>query len=284
MAEPVVLRRFRRPYNTGDMDETIRVQGAAIALDVISADLCTRSRAEIDRWLDDHPAATDPVAGISRGPHTVRLHSLLNKVASASEVVAHPDILGWARRMLAPRSTQVLLSAAEYLERTPGEERRQEVQGLHRGTESWPRIPIGAHPVMVHAIVALAPFTVGNGAMWLAMNSQWLPDDEHPHPRTMVQAIMDSGDAVLFRSDLIHTGGVNPSPDQRRRSLSIGYQVDWLRPVENGTLNVPSALAARYPIEVQELLGYCMDTRLGRYEAGDPKAAIDHVRRHEESR
>jgi len=279
MTNEASVPRFERPYDTGHLDETVRTRGSAILVDAFPAELRARACAEIDQWLDEHGDADgDAFAGISRGPKALRLQALLSKLRCAPELITQPDVLAWARRMLAPRGTRVLLNAAEYLEREPDESAGQETQGNHRGTDLWPPVAAATHPVAVHAIVALVPFTTGNGGVWLAMDSHRLAAGERPDPRSLVRVLMEPGDAVLFRSDVIHGAGANVS-GERRRALSVGYQVDWLRPAENNTLNVSPRTAAGLPEEVQELLGYGTDTVLGRYEAGAAKAALTRPRR-----
>jgi hypothetical protein len=247
------IRRFTRPYDTQELDDTVRLRGGAILRGALSEALCARLCDEVDRWFEHRPGMREP---------TVRLPSIVGKLASAPEAILQPDLLGWAARMLAPMTGQVLLSSADYLERGPGDEAAVAVRGMHRGTRAWPHVPIGRHPVCVHAIVALVPFTPANGGMWLALDSQWLPDGEQPHPDTVVQAAMDRGDAVLLRSDLIHSAGANLTADQARRTLSVGYQVDWLRRAEDGTLELPPAAAADLPVELRQLLGSEQDAAM----------------------
>jgi hypothetical protein len=265
------LPRFARPYDTGRLDQAVRAGGAAVLVGLLAEDLRARIRAGIDHWLDEHRSGAP---GLTRAANSVCVHSVLNKVPVVVEVLIHPDLLRWARRMLAPLSRHVLLTAAEYRERLPGEPPRPSVRGLHRGTDVWPHVPIGAEPVSVYAIVALGPFTPDNGATWFALGSHRPPDGRPPDPSTLAQAIMDPGDAVVFRSDVLHGVGSNVTVDQPLRTLSVGYQVDWLRPVENGTLAVPPALASTLPDEAKALLGYGTQVTLGLYDGGDPADAI----------
>src|SRR5215470_19453346 len=268
------LPRFARPYDTDRLDEAVRAGGAAIVTGLLSDDLRIRVSAGIDRWLGEHRHGAP---GLTHAAHSVCVHSVVNKSPVAAEVIIQPDLLGWARRMLAPLSGQVLLTAAEYRERQPGEAPRPAVQGLHRGTDAWPYASIGVDPVAVYTIIALGSFTPDNGATWFAMGSHRLPLGQPPDPLSLVQAIMAPGDAVVFRSDVLHGVGPNLTADQPLRTLSVGYQVDWLRPVENGTLTVPPAMASTLPEEARALLGYGTRAALGQYEGGDPADAIAHL-------
>ena len=224
---------FRPPCDTDRLDETVRVFGAAILKGVISAELHTGCRSEIDRWFEEHPRAANRGGVVN--PHTVHLPKLVARIPSAAKVVGGPHLLGLARRMLAPLSARVRLGSVDYLERTPGERSRsvsEELDGLHRGTEAWP-LPVGRNPVAVQAIVPLSAFTVANGTMWLASGSQWLPAGDRPHPRTLLRAIAEPGDVLVFRADVLHCQGTNVTDDQRLRTISICYQVDWLCPADH---------------------------------------------------
>jgi hypothetical protein len=200
------LPRFARPYPAGKVDAAVQAGGAAILTGLVADVLHTEIRAGIERWRDQHPGAE------TGSGHGVCVPAVLTKVPLIAEVIAQPDLLGWARRTL--RCRQVLLTVAEYRERRPGEAPRDPVEGLHRGPDD----PAGAY-----AIVALGPFTADNGASWFATGSHRLPPDRPPEPASLARAIMDPGDAVVFRSDVLHGVGANVTPDQPLRTLSIGF-------------------------------------------------------------
>jgi len=229
------VRRFSRPYDAGDLDETIRACGGAIIENIVSDQLITSCRTEIDQWFHEHGGAS---TAVFRGPPGIRIAAIVNKAPSASRVIGLPDILDTAGRLLAPLSAQSLLCAAEYLESRPAPERHGEIHGLHRSTDIWPHVTIDDDPIAIHAIVPLAGFTVDNGGIWLAMDSHRLPAGEPPKPDTLAQVVANPGDVILIRSDLWHCAGVDGTRDQPRRTLSIGYQVDWLRPIENGFFEI----------------------------------------------
>jgi ectoine hydroxylase-related dioxygenase (phytanoyl-CoA dioxygenase family) len=189
-------------------------------------------------------------------------------------MIVHPDLLGCAQRILAPMTTSVLLTVAEYMERRPGQPR----QSLHRDTDAWTHLPLGENPVAVTLMCAMSDFTVHNGATWVVLDSHRNPAGTVPDWDDAVQATMSKGDALVFRSDVFHAGGANETAADLRQIFSLGYQVGWLRTVENSTLSVPPAMAATLPEGVQELLGYSAELVLGLYEGAHPKTALtDHV-------
>src|SRR5215831_1434201 len=276
------IASFARPYDVSAIDDAVRTDGAVILRGVVSPRLRKQFNSEVGRWLELHPEhkvgpQTDSIYGGFQGYQTLRIHSLVSKFPSVCDLMTHPDLLGWAERALAPICSSVLLSVAELIEIRPG----QAAQFPHRDSDLWVHLPRGEHSVAVNAIVAMSPFIAENGATRAALGSHWLPSGADPAPETVVAAVMDAGDAFLFRADLIHGGGANSTADERRRGLSLSYQVGWLRTVEAGTLNVPPAAAAALPPKVQDLLGYAWHDAadagggvLGLFEEGDPHAVL----------
>ncbi|HEV2372342.1 MAG TPA: phytanoyl-CoA dioxygenase family protein [Streptosporangiaceae bacterium] len=250
------------------------MQGAAILSQAFLPTLCDRFVAEIEAYFADNPESREKAAqsilGGFQGPHSVTLHGLVGRIPSATEMVVQPDILGCARRLLEPMTDNVLLTIAEYMERRPG----QPCQGLHRDTAAWPHVPVREDPVAVTVMGAMSDFTAANGATWIVPGSHQRADNDGPTWDEAIQAELKKGDALLFRSDLFHAGGANATENDTRRMLSLGYQVGWLRQVENTTLSVPPAVASGLPEDVQDLLGYSVEMVLGLYEGGHPRNAL----------
>ncbi|MBN9743451.1 hypothetical protein DMP23_20595 [Amycolatopsis sp. A1MSW2902] len=239
--EPEGVPRFAPPYDVEALDDAVRTRGAAVLIGAFDPALCDRFVAEVHDYLDRHPdrreQAAKSILGSFQGPRSRTLHALVGRVPVATEMVAQPDLLGCARRLLAPLTASVLLTIAEYMKRHPG----QECQSLHRDTEAWTHVPIGEHPVAVTLMCAMSDFTADNGATWVVLDSHRKPRGETPTMADAVRATMSTGDALLFRSDVFHAGGANDTVDDVRRIFSLGYQVGWLRPVENSTLRAARA-------------------------------------------
>ena len=148
----------------------------------------------------------DPVYDLFLGHKTLRLHGLVEKVPSSAELIGRTELVAWAERLIGPLASSVLLNAGELIQIQPGEP----AQYPHRDSDSWP-VPIGEDPIIVNAIVALDPCTLENGATYVAPGSwQWEPKRQ-ARADEFARAVMDPGDAVLFRGDLIHGGGENAS-------------------------------------------------------------------------
>ncbi|MCP2259054.1 Phytanoyl-CoA dioxygenase (PhyH) [Streptoalloteichus tenebrarius] len=251
--------RFAAPPDWPTVDDAVLTHGAAVVTGLVDADLRARFNAEVDAWIAAHPGADGPDSGSQLydhflGTRTVRVQGLPAKFASGGDVVAHPEIVAWANRMLAPICTSVLLSAGEMVQIGPGET----PQYLHRDTDSWgPHLPRGEQPYVVNAMIAFTPFTERNGATRVALGShRWEDPARRAKPSEVVLAVMEPGDVLFFRSDVIHGGGPNRTEDEGRRGVVLSYCAGWLRAMENSVLSVPPEVARRLPERVTDLLGY----------------------------
>lgn len=275
------LRRFQAPYDWEAVDASVLEVGGVVLDRLFKESEVAALNREIDDYLTTHEHAGRPESGSAvydkfLGYRTVRLQGLIAKFESAADWIGRRDLVDWGSRLLGPVSTSILLNAAELIQIGPGEP----AQYLHRDSDSWPMAPLGDNPLIVNALIALDSFTPENGATWVAPGSwRW---DRHRRAEApeMTRAIMEPGDALLFRGDIVHGGGSNRTT-RPRRALSITYCAGWLRPVENSILNIPRAQVKTLPARVQDLLGYAAydGTRdngglVGLYENGDPRVFL----------
>lgn len=274
---------FSAPYDWPTITETIRRRGAAVVPGLVDIALVNRFNAEVDDWLEQNPRESSSNTGSGRydrflGRRTLRLHGLAGKVRASHDLITHPEIVAWARAMLAHWSNEVLLSIAEFIQIGP----RESAQLLHRDTGSWwPNLPRGAHPLSVSAMVTLTPFTEETGATRVALDSCEWPLDRRPSQDQIARAIMRPGDALLFRGDVLHGGGANRTDTVARRGLALNYCAGWMRPVDNHFLTVPPSRAVDLPDELLGLLGYVAHDAthidgglVGMYDNGDPLRAL----------
>ena len=276
------LRRFSRPYGWEAIDAVIHDEGGVVLEGLFTEDQVGRFNGEVDAFLAQDDRAGLPQSGSPDydrflGQRTVRLHGLVEKFASGVDWIGHPDLFAWSERTLEPVATSVLLNAGELIQIGPGEPG----QFLHRDTDSWPMAPIGEHPLLVNALVALDPFTLDNGATRVVPGSWRWQRDRRAAPEEIQRATMDPGSGLLFRGDIVHGGGANDS-DRPRRAVSITYCVGWLRPVENSVFNVSKERARSLPAHLQQLLGFAAydgsrdrGGLVGLYENGDPAAWLE---------
>lgn len=283
------LPRLHAPYDWPAIDAAMSAGGGAILAGFVTGRELEELNAQIDRYLHQHQAAGEQPGrpqsgsiGYDRflGHDTIRLHGLIEKLPLTAALIGHPDLLAWAARHMDPSQTaepgSVLMNASELIQIQPGEDRQQ----AHRDSDSWPQAPAGDRPIIMNAIVALDPFTTRNGATYVAPGSWRWERSRRATAEEYARAVMDAGDAVLFRGDLIHRGGENGS-DAPRRGISISYCAGWLRPVENSFLNLSPATVAGLSEPLRAALGYrAHDSSalggglLGLFENGDPANAL----------
>ncbi|WP_337822162.1 phytanoyl-CoA dioxygenase family protein [Amycolatopsis sp. A1MSW2902] len=258
-AAEVSLDRHVAPFDQQAVDASVERHGATILRSVFPPALVARVNAEVDDWLATHPedgqppTDSDPYAAYL-GLRTKRVNAMIAKLPSLPELVANEPTVAWARRVMAPRCTAILLNTSELIEIQPGES----AQPMHRDSQCWAHVPMAGAPVMVNAMIALTRFTEENGATVVAPGSFGWGIERWPQDTELTQAVMEPGDVLLFRGDLIHGGGPNRTVDERRRAVSISYCAGWLRTVDNGVLAVPPDRARALDPTTRELLGYAI--------------------------
>lgn len=270
-----IVPRLVQPYDVAAMDAAFREEGAVVLSGAYSGEECDTYVVQVQKYLAENPDeaeyAANSLLAQFQGDTSVTLHQLIGAIPSAADMVLHRDIVSAARRLLKPLSDTILLIIAEYMGRKPGAPRQE----LHRDTFSWRHAPYGENPIALSVMCAMSDFTAENGATWVVPGAHsGSPIDPPPDWGEAAQVEMAKGDALLFRQDLFHAGGANTTESDERHILSFGFQVGWLRPVENSLLSVPPEKIAQLPPELQELLGYSHELVLGLYKGGDPRNAL----------
>ncbi|SDE15914.1 phytanoyl-CoA dioxygenase family protein [Streptomyces prasinopilosus] len=274
---------YRAPYDWPAIEESVRTLGAAIVPGIVQRSLVDDFNRELDAWLEANPRGTGSDTGSELydkflGRKTLRLHGVPGKIEASHPLITHPEIVASMRRLLAHWSNEILLSLAELIQIGP----RESAQLIHRDTGSWwPRLPREEHPWNVTAMIALTPFTEETGATRVVPGSCRWPLGERPRFDQIGRAVMEPGDALFFRGDVLHGGGANKTQDQARRGLALSYCAGWLRPVDNNMLAVPPKKAAALGDELLALLGYVAHDAthvdgglVGMYDNGDPLKAL----------
>lgn len=277
------IPRFSRPYDWETIDSASREPGCVVVEGLFSEKETADFNQAVDDYLEAHPDVGRPDTGTSSyddflGHRTLRMHGMVEKVATTANWIGQPELVDWAERYLEEIATSAALSTAELIQVGPGERK----QRVHSDVESWSMVQVGEHPIQVGGLVALTPFTLENGATYAVPGSwRWNDVARRAKPEETARATMEPGDAFLYRGDILHGAGANDS-DKSRRLMGITYIPGWLRPIENNLLQVSKERARELEPRVRQLLGFgTYDGErqgggvLGTYNYGDPAAWFD---------
>lgn len=250
----------------------------ARALDLIARDgfvildglISQADQESLKRDVEPLIRRTPRCEGDFHGWNTTRANALLSKAPVVQKLALHPVVVSLAERLLAPACDSIQLNLTQAIAIHPGER----AQIPHRDEEMWPQ-EAGDQIWSLNVMWAVSDFTAENGAtrLWPASHRERL--GRTPEKGGAIVAEMKSGSALIYLGGITHGGGANNS-DYDRIGVVIGYCAGWLRTYENQFLAYPRDVAARFPEDLQKLLGYRMHRpNLGAWEGQDP---IEYLR------
>jgi len=199
------------------------------------------------------------------GEYTRNCDGLMAKLPHTAELLTHPILLGVSERFLVTDQPYVFwnnqverrlyaklqLSIAHAIEILPGER----AQPLHRDDAVHHRQHPGPE-TQILLLYACADFTQDNGATHVVLGSHLWDPRRGPRPEESVQARMKRNSGLIYLSSVFHGGGANRTSNELRTSIRMSLIPGHLRQEENQYLAVPIEVVKRYPLRVQELLGY----------------------------
>lgn len=202
------------------------------------------------------------------GIETERVYGLLGKDSIFGKLITDPLVLDLCRAVI---DENFLLSACLAINIHPGET----PQPFHFD-DSFYKVPRPRQAFGLSTFWALDDFTEDNGATEIIPGShKWGAESPHDgssydpsrdgsrfgepaeavdHPDAEA-VIMPAGSLMVCMGTLWHRGGANRS-NAPRLAITPQYCVAWARQIENMILAVPPEASARYPTQVQELIGY----------------------------
>ena len=229
--------------------EAIEEDGA-----VVVEHFLTDERADgIVEELWPYISRTAPVGDDFTGHQTTRTGGLQNKSQGIRDLLIDPLVLDAAKAFLEPHTERVQLNLSQIIRLLPG----QPAQELHRDRFVWgKKMPRSFEP-QFNTIFALNEFTAENGATRVVPGSHRWDWDRKPEPDEILQAVMPKGSVLMYSGSVLHSGGENRSTGDRI-ALNVDYNCAWLRQEENQYMSSPPEIAATFPKELRELLGYSM--------------------------
>ena len=234
----------------------IKRDGGVIIENVLGPDLLRQLNAELDNYIETHPAGSrsdKELWQVFHGQKTIRFCGLAAKSQAFIDVLLHPTLKAFADHYLLPNCGSYWLNTSQTMIVGGGEP----AQMLHRDEGNWPHFPWPGHELTVSSMFALNDFTQENGATIVAPGSHhWEDPGREAQPEETTEAVMKAGSALLYTGKVIHGAGANRTPDSWRRGMHVSFVLGWLRPEEHHSLAVPLEVARSLPEQAQHLLGY----------------------------
>ena len=242
----MALHHFPPATDATVVGEFLRKHGYAIVDDVLDPDTMERLDAEAAPWIGGSAAGRDEYDG----RNTRRTGMLIARCPTSRELVAHPLAVGVAEHLLA-QATTIQLHLTQIISIAPGET----AQKLHRDQMAFDFYPFAAdYHVQCNTMWALTDFTAANGATQVIPDSSAV-DDATGLTMPLHQAEMRRGSVLFYEGKVLHGGGANDSPADRR-GVNITYAVGWVRQEENQYLACPPEIARTLDDDLLRLMGY----------------------------
>lgn len=250
------------PFPPADQDHLSMLErdGFVVLENLLDERRCRKLAQELEPWLE----ATPKCEGDFYGWNTTRVGGLLSKAPSTRDLVMDPYILAIAEALLKPNCDCIQLNLTQAV-RVHGRERPQ---APHRDEEMWPWPTNGRH-WLLNVMWAVSDFTEENGATRLWKGSHRAELDRSVDPANSVPGAMKAGSALLFLGSLTHGAGQNLTA-LPRTGVIVSYCLGWLKTYENQFLAYPREIAAAFPTDLQQLIGYRIHRpNLGGWEGQD---------------
>jgi ectoine hydroxylase-related dioxygenase (phytanoyl-CoA dioxygenase family) len=207
-------------------------QGFTIIRDLITGDRLEKLQADAECLL--HPIEAKCVDG---GKVAGRMHKGTFAASRAfDDIIVHPTLLAIVHGVLDESRADEYPHKQEmdaYLASEPSADPglrfgmmikdaapREDVRALHRDLKT--PVPYPHRPLMCNSLLALDPFTEGNGATCVVPGShKW--DRPVEADAETIPVLMDPGSIVIFNGALWHGHIPNYSHDRYRRCLNLNY-------------------------------------------------------------
>lgn len=246
---------------TADVIAALERDGGVIIEDFLSGDTLAGLRGDLLPQLDGQSAGRDSFSG----HRTRRLSRLFARTAHMAEIALHPLYLPVAEHFVArPRdiwvgdtrhavSADIRIGVTQAIQIAPGET----AQPLHRDDAVflW-RHPTGGREGRVQIICAISDFTADNGGTRVIPGSHLWDDERQPHVAEAVATEMKSGSALIFLGSTYHGGGANVTGCDYRTAVGMALDAANVRQEENQYLSLTRDEVARFPEQIQRLLGW----------------------------
>lgn len=224
----------------------VAARGWTVLEGAIDADLVYALVADLARLETE--LDVKPADNTFEGRETLRIYNLLARGELWWQVPVHEKVLPVVEGVL---DRGCLVSSLSSINIGPAET----AQPIHADDQLIP-IPKPHPPTVCNTMWALTDFTEENGATRVISGTHLADSSpDYGSPYESEPAVMSKGSVLVWHGSLWHGGGANQT-DQRRIGIAMNYCAGYIRQQENQQLGIPSALVARMPERLQELVGY----------------------------
>ncbi|MFV8599178.1 phytanoyl-CoA dioxygenase family protein [Ralstonia pseudosolanacearum] len=244
-----------------DVIAALERDGGVIIEDFLASETLDGLRNDLLHLIERQPVGRDNFSG----NRTRRLSRLFARTRHCAAIATHPLYLPVAEHFLRrPRevwvgdrrvtlTAGVRIGVTQAIQIGPG----QAAQPLHRDDTvfMW-RHPSGGREGRVQIICAVSDFTAENGGTLVIPGSHLWDDDRKPDLSEAIPTVMRAGSALLFLGSTFHAGGANTTQGDYRTAAGLALDAANVRQEENMYLSMTSEEVARYPEQVQRLLGW----------------------------
>lgn len=249
-----------RTATAEDVIAVLERDGGVIIENFMSDEMLGGLREDLVPLLEKQPAGRDEQAGM----YTRRLSRLFARTSHIADMATHPLYLPIAEHFVCRAQEawfgdhrleivpDLRIGVTQAIALGPNET----AQGLHRDDVvfMW-RHPTNGREGRVQIIGALTDFTLENGATHVIPGSHLWDDIRKPEQSEVIRAVMKAGSALIFLGSTYHGGGANTT-EEYRYAVSMALDAANVRQEENMYLSMTNAEVARYPEQIQRLLGW----------------------------
>lgn len=248
------------PANLQAVIATIERDGGVIIDDFV--DQQTLAAIKADLLPEVAQVATGPDSFF--GQRTRRLSRLFARTTHCAGMVTNPLFMEAARHFICrphiawagedqyEMAPELHIGMAQLIQIGPGEG----AQPLHRddGAFQWSRT--FGREARLQLMLAVSEFTAANGGTLVIPGSHKWDDARGPKRSEAISTEMKPGSALLFVGGTFHAGGQNQTENELRTGLTMSLDAANVRQEENFYLSMTLEEVARYPEQIQRLLGW----------------------------
>src|SRR5215471_6533122 len=259
------LTRLSKDAVASDVVSALERDGGVIVEDFLATATLEGLRHDLLPLLERQAVGRDPFAGTK----TRRLSALFAHTRHCVEIATHPLYLkpaehflcrpcemwvGEERLTFAP---DIRIGVTQAIQLAPG----QGAQPLHRDDTvfMW-KHPTNGREGQVQVICALSDFRADNGGTLVIPSSHLWDDERKPELSEAIPTEMKAGSALIFLGSTFHCGGANRTAGEYRTAAGLALDAANMRQEENMYLSMSSEEVARFPEQIQRLLGWSAGT------------------------